>query len=44
VVLTKAIGINEAGMIIALGHDPQDGDGHEHELPIRVLLLIPVGA
>ncbi|HSV82248.1 MAG TPA: hypothetical protein VLK85_23905, partial [Ramlibacter sp.] len=45
VVLTKAVGINNAGMIVALGHDLQDdhGDGHDHERPIRVVLLIPIG-
>jgi hypothetical protein len=46
-VLTKAVGINNAGMIVALGYDPHDGevhgDGHDHERPIRVVLLIPVG-
>lgn len=44
-VLTKAVGINNAGMIVALGHDPHDahGDGHDHEVPIRVVLLIPAG-
>jgi probable HAF family extracellular repeat protein len=45
VVLTKAVGINNAGMIVALGHDAEggDGDGHDHERPIRVVLLIPMG-
>ena len=41
-VLTKAVGINNAGHIVALGHE---SDGHEHshdhEQPIRVVLLIP---
>ena len=46
-VLTQAVGINIAGMIVAIGHEAGDeaGDGHEsHELPIRVLLLLPLGA
>jgi probable HAF family extracellular repeat protein len=45
VILTKAVGINNAGMIVALGHDPADdhGDGHDHERPIRVVLLLPMG-
>jgi probable HAF family extracellular repeat protein len=44
-VFTKAVGINNAGMIVALGHDPRDahGDGHDHEVPIRVVLLVPIG-
>jgi probable HAF family extracellular repeat protein len=46
VVLTKAIGINNAGMIVALGHEPEPGhaaDSHDHEQPIRVVLLVPGG-
>ncbi|WP_167784885.1 hypothetical protein [Ramlibacter rhizophilus] len=46
VMLTRAVGINNAGMIIALGSDRQASDGHtehvhehEHELPVRVFLL-----
>jgi hypothetical protein len=32
-------------MVVALGHDAEggDGDGHDHERPIRVVLLIPMG-
>jgi probable HAF family extracellular repeat protein len=46
-VLTKAVGINNVGMIVALGHDPSpDADaGHEdHDSPVRVFLLTPTGA
>jgi probable HAF family extracellular repeat protein len=40
-ILTTAVGINDAGMIIATGHDT-GGEGHEeHEAPIRVFLLKP---
>jgi hypothetical protein len=46
-VLTKAIGINNAGVIGALGYDHDhteaEGDGHDHERPIRVVLLVPRG-
>jgi probable HAF family extracellular repeat protein len=52
-VLTKAVGINNVGMIIATGHDVTAGQttrvtaehAHDeaHELPIRVFLLIRAG-
>lgn len=42
-ILTRAVGINNAGMIIATGHDA-GGEVHEtHEAPIRVFLLKPSG-
>ena len=47
VVLTKAVGINNAGWIAALGHDRHDEDGdahgHDHERPLLILLLVPRG-
>jgi len=48
-VLTHATGINQAGVIVAFGHDAvshTDDDGHDdtHELPVRVFLLVPSGA
>lgn len=51
-VLTKAMGINNVGMIVALGHDVQDhsvtgahaGKHEDHERPTRVFLLINRGA
>ena len=51
-VLTHATGINQAGVIVAFGHEavshaePDDGHGHDdtHELPVRVFLLVPSGA
>jgi probable HAF family extracellular repeat protein len=51
VVLTKATGINNAGLIVAVGHEPLAGEpagGHAHdeeahELPVRVFLLRPIG-
>jgi probable extracellular repeat, HAF family len=45
-VLTKAVGINNLGMIVAIGFDastapPSDGQEVEsHELPMRVFLLV----
>lgn len=46
-VLTQAVGINTAGMIIAIGNDVGGGagsHGHDaHELPVRVFLLLPAG-
>jgi probable HAF family extracellular repeat protein len=40
-VLTAAVGINQSGMIVAIGHEAT-GDAHEeHEAPIRVFLLKP---
>jgi probable HAF family extracellular repeat protein len=45
-VLTKAVGINNLGMIVALGYDASTAppaDAHEmesHELPVRVFLLV----
>ena len=51
--LTHATGINERGVIVAYGHDPEPhthsagtGDhGHDdtHELPVRIFLLVPAG-
>jgi len=48
-VLTHATGINQTGAIVAFGHDAvshTDHDGHDddHELPLRVFLLLPSGA
>ena len=51
IVLTQAVGINPAGMVVAIGRDAGDeagtdghGHGHEdHELPTRVFLLRPSG-
>lgn len=45
VVLTRAVGINNAGMIVALGRDAEVGGehGHDHEMPIRVFLLRRTG-
>ena len=40
-VLTAAVGINNAGMIIATGHDAGVETHEEHEAPIRVFLLKP---
>jgi probable HAF family extracellular repeat protein len=48
-VLTKAVGINNLGMIVAIGFDastapPSDGQEIEsHELPMRVFLLVRQG-
>jgi probable HAF family extracellular repeat protein len=46
-VLTTAIGINNNGMIVAIGHDAGNAAGaeeqEEHEAPIRVFLLIRSG-
>lgn len=43
-VLTKAVGITNQGHIAAIGHDESaQGDLHEHEQPVRVVLLIPSG-
>ena len=46
VVITQAVAINNTGAIVALGHDATGADhahdGHEaHEMPVRVLLLVP---
>jgi len=41
-VLTKAVGINNQGVIIAIGHEPS-GEAHDHELPVRVVMLVPAG-
>lgn len=41
-VLAKAVGINNRGVIVALGHEPS-GDAHDHELPVRVVMLVPAG-
>ena len=49
--LTKAVGINNDGTIIATGHDVPAGHGasthshedQEHDLPVRVFLLIRSG-
>jgi probable HAF family extracellular repeat protein len=45
-VLSAALGINNLGQIVAIGHDDQGLGGHDehehnHELPLRVLLLVP---
>jgi probable HAF family extracellular repeat protein len=46
-VLTQAVGINAAGVIVAIGRDAGDEAGiagHEpHEFPVRVFLLLPSG-
>jgi probable HAF family extracellular repeat protein len=42
-ILTTAVGINNAGMIIATGHDAGMSEHEEHEAPIRVFLLKPSG-
>jgi hypothetical protein len=49
-VLTKAVGINDAGMILATGRDAVAGHEtgphthvDEHDLPVRVFLLIRSG-
>jgi uncharacterized membrane protein len=50
-VLTQAVAINNAGMILATGHDPApttattDAHSHDeaHELPVRVFLLVRAG-
>lgn len=53
VILIKAVGINNAGAIVAVGHATPPGglaahgpgDDHAlHDLPVRVFLLRPVGA
>ncbi len=45
--LTQAVGINAGGMIVAIGRDASheaDAHAHEdHELPVRVFLLVPTG-
>lgn len=46
--LTKAVGINNVGMIIATGHDVTPGaatQDHDeaHDLPVRVFLLVRTG-
>jgi probable HAF family extracellular repeat protein len=45
-VLTRAVGINAAGMVVAIGRDASDDPhvGHEaHDHPVRVFLLLPAG-
>ena len=46
-VVTKAVGINNNGTIIAVGRTVMPGDenhdSHDHEQPARVLLLTPTG-
>lgn len=42
-ILTAAVGINNAGMIIATGHDAGVEVHEEHEAPIRIFLLKPTG-
>lgn len=44
-VLTAAVGINNRGEIVAIGHD-DDGHGHghghvDHDIPARIVLLVP---
>lgn len=48
IVFTKAVGVNDAGSIVALGverhPDAQTEEhGHDHEQPVRVFLLVPSG-
>jgi probable HAF family extracellular repeat protein len=47
-VLTQAVGINAAGVIVAIGRDvghPQAAGDHDaHESPLRIFLLLPSGA
>jgi probable HAF family extracellular repeat protein len=47
-VLTQAVGINAAGVIVAIGRDvghPQAAGDHDaHEFPVRIFLLLPSGA
>jgi len=48
-VLTQAVGINDAGVIVAIGRDvdhTKASGGHDdaHEFPIRIFLLVPSGA
>jgi probable HAF family extracellular repeat protein len=41
-VLEEAVGINDLGVILAIGYDKDDeGDPHRHESPTRVFLLVP---
>jgi probable HAF family extracellular repeat protein len=39
-VLTQAVNINSPGTILAIGH-AEIAQGHDHELPTRIFLLIP---
>src|SRR6266545_5119175 len=41
VVLVAAVAINNPGVIFAIGHDDDGSDGHDHEAPVRVLMLVP---
>ena len=48
-VLTQAVGINPAGVILAIGRDvghTHGAGGHDdgHESPLRIFLLLPSGA
>jgi hypothetical protein len=43
-VLTEAVGVNDHGVIAALGHDAVGGltgGAHNHNLPVRTFLLLP---
>jgi probable HAF family extracellular repeat protein len=43
-VLTEGVGVNDQGVIAALGHDAiggQAGGAHNHNLPVRAFLLVP---
>jgi hypothetical protein len=46
-VLIRAVGINAAGVIVAIGHDVGHthaaGDHDAHELPLRIFLLLSSG-
>jgi probable HAF family extracellular repeat protein len=42
--LTEAVGINERGYIVALGHEAHEGaagDHDDHEQPKQVVVLVP---
>jgi probable HAF family extracellular repeat protein len=44
-VLTEGVGVNDQGVIAALGHDAIGGPGggaHNHNLPVRAFLLVPL--
>jgi probable HAF family extracellular repeat protein len=46
-VLAEALAINDLGMILAIGHEhhaaaAHKGGEHQHDLPVRIVLLVPV--